>query len=349
MKAIFTADCHLHNWPQFSTRLANGMNSRLYDCLAIWKQMGQVAKERKVDHIFILGDVFESRTKLDVDVAAHAVREIVALAKTVRQYVWILQGNHDLHARAGDVHSLELFRNIPKVTVIDKPWVCLPIAGAHIAAFPYTSDINALRVEFSKLINVDLVLIHQAIREGTIGPYARTVSAELSVTDLPMDKCRYVFAGDYHRRQFFGPGDRVHYIGSPLQLKADEVGEVKGFTYIDTDRWEVETIPTKFPEFLLFNNPEDAGFAIANKQADPEKDFIRVKYEDACQTAAADLKARYARLQIDEVKELRSLARTTAAIFDSDFLLCQEFADQRNTEFETNTLLSVGLELLEGE
>jgi DNA repair exonuclease SbcCD nuclease subunit len=325
------------------------MNSRLRDCLDIVRQMEEVVRLYSVDHVLILGDIFESRTKLDVDVVSYAVQAISSLAKAVPQSVWLLRGNHDLYARAGDVHSLEVFRGIDGVFVIDEPQVCLPIGGCRIAAYPYTADVDSLKSDFDQLSAVDLVLIHQALREGTIGPYARTIAAELSVTDLPLDKCRYVFAGDFHRRQFFGPDNRVHYIGSPLQLKVDEIGEEKGFTLLDTDSWQLYTIPTQFPKFHVFTNPQAAADAIADGTADPVRDFIRLEYQEADAAGAEELKQTHGRLQLDVKTEQHSLARTTAAITDSDHELLAEYAEQRNHLLPQDALVTVGLELLEGE
>jgi DNA repair exonuclease SbcCD nuclease subunit len=311
--------------------------------------MTVAVKEQAVDHVFLLGDVFESRTRLDVDVVSYAVKEMAALAGTVPQQVWILRGNHDLHAKIGDVHSLEVFRDIPKVTVIDNPLACLPLEGCRIAAFPYMADVDQLKAEMEKLIEVDLVLLHQSIREGTIGPYNMTIAAELSLKDLPLDRCKWVLAGDYHCRQFFGPGGRVHYIGSPLQLKADEVGEEKGFTILDTDDWGCTTVPTVFPKFHLFATPAQAAAEIAMNNVDTERDFIRIKYTAEDQATAEEIKASFTRVQIDEETDSRSLARTSASITDSDFQLCQEYADQKNESLPEDTLMSVAMELLEGE
>lgn len=352
MKALFFSDLHAHNWSQYSTRLSNGLNSRLNDCIDIIRQAAKACKTYGVDHVFFLGDLFESRKSLDIDVFSEVHKEIVELSKCVSQHVWLLVGNHDQHTKIGDVHSIQIFRHLQKVVVIDKPWVCLPIGGASIAAFPHMSDVTDLKSRLSNITDVDVVLIHQALREGTIGPYARTIAAELSVSDLPLSKCRYVLAGDYHRRQTIATnGAPVHYIGSPLQLKADEVGEEKGFTLLDTSDWQLYTIPTVYPKFHLFNDPSELSAALEADEntIDPEYDFIRVKYTSDAEKSAENLKASYPRIQIEEVVEQRSLARTAASAVDSDYLLCREYVDQRGQDFDEDMLLTIAMELLEGE
>lgn len=342
---LFFSDLHCHNWPQFSTRLANGLNSRFQDCLNILDQAATIVQQYHVQHVFFLGDLFESRTKIDIDVWNKTWQAMKRLTEVTPQRVWLLKGNHDCHDKIGSVHSLEHFR--PLCEVIAKPWVCLPIANAHIAAFPYTDDVATLKQQLAELTSVDLVLLHQSIREGTIGPYSRTIAAELSLSDLPMDRTRYVFAGDYHKRQFFGPDNRVHYIGSPLQLKSDEAGEEKGFTLVDPATWQLYTVPSVAPRFCLFETPRAAEIAIDEQQVDTERDFVRVRYESSDAAAAERLKDSFPSIQLDRQRPQRQpLARTTAAVTTDDRALVTEYVQQRNTNYDQQRLIDVGMQLL---
>lgn len=351
MKLLFFSDLHAHNWSQFHTRMPNGLNSRLNDCVDIIRQAAGVVKQYDIDHVLFLGDLFESRKSLDIDVYSEVFRAVKDLAAVVPQRVWMLKGNHDCHTKIGDVHSLSAFAEIQGVELIQDPWVCLPMGGASIAAFPYMADVGELKRHLSALSSVDLVLLHQSIREGSIGPYNHHIAAELSLTDLPMDSCRYVFAGDYHKRQFFGPGNRVHYIGSPLQLNATEAGEEKGFTMVDTDGWNLYTIPTVFPKFHLFDSPEAAEAVISAEQGSPVdtgKDFVRIKYTDDSRAKAETLKSTFERLQIEEVKVTKVNTRTESAVVENDYDLLTEYVTQRG-EKNVEALVSLGLSLLETE
>jgi hypothetical protein len=99
----------------------------------------------------------------------------------------------------------------------------------------------------------------------------------------------------------------------------------------------------------LFATPAQAAAEIAMNNVDTERDFIRIKYTAEDQATAEEIKARFTRVQIDEETDSRSLARTSASITDSDFQLCQEYADQKNESLPEDTLMSVAMELLEGE
>lgn len=235
-KMLFLADLHAHNYEQFHTRLPNGRNSRLQDCLNILAQAKEAAIEHSISQIWILGDLFHARTKLDVDVFTSTWLAVRDLADS--RYVHILRGNHDSYSKIGEVHSLEAFKEIPNCTVIDKPVMMRD--GCHLFAYPYSPDSGQYVKQWNdpafeaNNCKFDLLLLHQSIREAAIGPYVMTGHGELSVNDLPMNSCKYVFAGDYHKRQWFGPGNRVHYVGSPLQLNFGERNETKAFTMIDT-------------------------------------------------------------------------------------------------------------------
>jgi DNA repair exonuclease SbcCD nuclease subunit len=342
---LFFADLHCHNWAQYHTRLENGLNSRFSDCLSIIHQAGQAVAQYGVSNVFFLGDLFESRKALDIDVFSQTHLEIRELAKVVPENVWILKGNHDCHSRIGDMHSIEGLRDIPKVHVISEPDGELVIGDTRIAAFPYEADIELLKRMFSLLSDVDLVLLHQPILEGVIGNYSH-IAGELSVADLPMDRCKYVIAGDYHKRQFFGPGNRVHYVGSPLQLKIDEAGEEKGFTLLDTQSWQLSTIPTEFPKFHLFESPAAATAGWNDVQT---RDFVRIQYSVADRAEAELLKKEHPRVQLDEQVDTEVLARTSAAVIENNADLCREYIAQRNKGLPEDKLLEVALDLLEGE
>ena len=346
MRLLFFADLHAHSWSQFSTRLPSGLNSRLQDCLDILKQAKRIVEEKQIDYVFCLGDVFHSRTKIDIDVFYATFRAMRDLASTGVP-IYILKGNHDCHNRVGDVHSLEAFKTI--AAVVDQPMTRTLGKGDDkftVAMFPYTSDVPTLIEQFKQLPVLDLVLFHQGVREAAVGPYGMTVHSELSLDTLPLDRARYCIAGDYHKRQFLANG-KFHYCGSPLQLTFGEMGEEKAFSYIDTADWKIQTIPTEAPKFYSYESSTELATVLDTEFAPRlDKDFIRVFYtnENEINETIRNLEDRIVFEHRPE--EQKALSRVDPTIVGDDRALLEAWLQQKFEDQDVSSMLELGMELL---
>lgn len=337
MNSLFFSDLHSHNHEQFSKKLSNGRNSRLQDCLNIVAQAEELCKTYEIGTCFFLGDVFHSRTKLDVDTMASTYEAFKALSKSCKKLI-MLCGNHDQHTRVGDVHSVEIFSDFAQV--ISTPEI-ISCGGYSAACYPSTSDIEGMKGWISKIPPCDLFLFHQGISEAAVGPYDMHVKCELSIQDLPFYKVRYCLGGDFHKRQFLNDG-KFHYIGSPLQLSMGERGDVKCFTYIDSN-WKIHSIPTQAPKFFQFESETE----FQNSEADPSKDFIRLTLSD--KSKVSSLKEKYPRIQVFlKADEKQILQRISSDIVSDDHKLLEAYVDQSTTEIDKVDLLLLGRELLAG-
>lgn len=341
MKFLFTADVHAHNFSQFATRNEKGINTRLSDVLNVLSQFADVCRSQQVDAAFILGDLFHSRTKLDIDVLAMIHESICAIANSCSA-LFILVGNHDQHTLVGNVHSLVPFNSIQNVVVIDKPSV-FPIGNTKFAAHPYTKDISALMQWMVETVPVDMMLLHQGLREAMLGFGDKTGIGDLSTERIPISMIsRYVFLGDYHKRQFLCDG-KVHYVGSPRQQDFGEAGEEKAFSLIDTTDWVVKSIPTGAPRFFKFDSGDLLAEAIKKKRVDPYRDYIKV-LDDNIPASLKNLE----RIQvIPLVESQEAIKRVDEEVVGNDFLLLREYVRQRGDD--RDDLLSAGLQFLQGE
>lgn len=343
MKFLFFSDLHCHNYSQFATKLPNGRNSRFQDCLNIVEQARQICIDRQVDACFFLGDVFHCRTSLDVDVHTATWLAFKALSEWTDLYM--LVGNHDQYTKVGEVHSMETFKMF--ATVIDQP-MGFELPEGAIRAFPHTSDVEGLKNALTYVEPVDLILLHQGLSEAAVGQYDMHVKTELSIKDLPMPKCRYVLAGDFHKRQFFGEGNRVHYIGSPLQLNFGECGDVKAFSFIDTDNWLIETIETNAPKFYRFDSVEV--FESQVSQFDVKSNYVRLCVKHSDEERGLAWKKEYPNIQLDIIKDEKvALRRVSEEVVGDDKKLVEAYISQRETDLDKEALTAEGLELLKDE
>lgn len=350
MKILFFSDLHAHNHEQFSTRLPNGRNSRFQDCLDIIEQAKLVCREHSVDQVIFLGDCFHSRTKVDVDVFVSTFWAFEQLACEVG--LTMLVGNHDQYTKVGKTFSIQGFSHFADIVYQPKLWHpvnSMTDPGVRIAACPHMSDVSEMKEFIAKAIDykADLFLFHQALKEGTVGPYDSTVHAELSVNDLPVcgdDGIKYCIGGDFHKRQFFGPGNRVHYCGSPLQLTFGERGETKAFTLLDTKDWSIQTIETSAPKFFILDSPGD----MENMALNPVKDFIRLRVLPEKALEAFSLKTKYPRIQVEVISEEKQvLQRVDKDVVTNDRSLLKAYIDQQKIA-DGETYLASGLDLLLG-
>jgi len=137
LKFAFIADIHFHNWTDFKKIGPSGLNSRLEDIVDVMHKIAEKSAEEEVSHIFLLGDIFHSRTKLDLDVVSVAADCIHQMKETTGADIHILLGNHDIHASNQNVHVLKIFE--PFCNIMDKP-ANHNIGGAHVFALPYIDN-----------------------------------------------------------------------------------------------------------------------------------------------------------------------------------------------------------------
>src|SRR5436190_564080 len=339
-KQLFFSDLHCHNHEQFSHRLASGRNSRLQDCINIVLQAAELVEKENISTVYFLGDTFHARTKVDIDVLTGAVFAFRTLSsKLPSGGLVMLVGNHDQYSKVGDVYSTDIFREF--ATVVDKPSIIQ--REGSVALYPYTTDIEGMKGWLQAMPKVDLLLFHQGVSEAAVGPYDMHVKTELSIQDIPFDKCRYAIAGDYHKRQFLA-GGKFHYVGSPLQLSFGERDESKCFTIID-EGWNIKELRTTAPCFHTFTSVEVAKEAIAWKTCDPEKDFLRVISKSKADLEA--LKVYYPRIQVVfEADDTKAPPRISNSQVGNDKRLLETYVENNPSVIPADDLLLEGLTLL---
>lgn len=339
MKFLVFSDLHAHNHEQFSRRLKSGRNSRLQDCLNIIDQVNQIATEQKVDVVLFLGDLFHSRTKLDIDVLTSVVDRMNYLGQCHKTVA--LVGNHDQYTKVGEINSLSTLKH---VDVISSPEI-KTFGAVKIAFYPHTVDVPAMKDWINKLdSSVDMFCFHQGISEASIGAYDAHIRCELALADLPLDRCKIVMAGDFHKRQFLASG-KFHYIGSPLQLTFAEKLDIKCFSLIDTDTWHVTNIPTNAPTFHEFETYEKfekqvtSGFSFENK-------FVRLICTDA--DTIKRVRFQYPTVQVVDATPKHVVTRNATSGGETDLQLLKLYAERNLDKPLVDEYVTLGLSLLAG-
>ena len=88
MKVLIITDLHADNYTQFARLLDSGVNSRLQACLDVLDQVNSICQSKEITDIFFLGDLFNSRTAVPIDVyylvEEALLKEIVSLLGTIK-------------------------------------------------------------------------------------------------------------------------------------------------------------------------------------------------------------------------------------------------------------------------
>jgi DNA repair exonuclease SbcCD nuclease subunit len=266
VKLALTADLHFDLRLRYSKPDANtGLTTRLADHVECWRWIVDTAVEQGCDQLVVLGDVFESRTEIDVAVIDTVCREFHSASERIP--LTVLAGNHDCRLRTADVTSTSA------------------LLGAASVVREFCMEEDVAYIPW----NDNPEVIHEHIK-GAVGAGARFVLGHWLVqgifpgeSGVPQEyMAAHHFAriilGDVHKKMKVGKN--IWYCGSPMHLDYREAGNVPGFYVLDT---KASTDGT----FAFIENKKSPRFHLLTDDAPkPEgtldkRDFVRVQIEDA--------------------------------------------------------------------
>lgn len=225
-KIIFLADIHL-GVRSSSEEWQENIKSYFYDWFI--PNIKSFIENNNDYCLCVLGDVFDDRKSIDINVNNLAIDIFEDLGKLLD--VYIINGNHDLSKRTNKGNtSLRSLENISGITVIKDPTllefynknkkvsdiIAIPYLGEHI-------EENKLLMEYSD--KTDYAFMHTDISSMLYDNGMTIVGA----VDSNIYKGR-IFSGHIHKRQ---ETKRVVYVGSPYQLRRSDIGNTKGVYVLD--------------------------------------------------------------------------------------------------------------------
>lgn len=174
--------------------------------------------------LFVLGDVFDDRKSIDINVNELVIDVFEDLASIIP--VYIINGNHDLSKKTNKGNSsLRSLSNISNLTVIKEPTLINIQQGRKyinsFIAIPYLGNYaeeNATLRTYSSKANY--ALMHTDISKMKYDNGMQIVGA----VDAELFKGK-ILSGHIHKRQ---ENKNVIYIGCPYQLKRSDMDNQKG-------------------------------------------------------------------------------------------------------------------------
>jgi len=222
---------------------------------------------KKEDILFILGDWFDNRQLLDINVMNKSIDLIFDLSDILP--VYFMTGNHDIYKKnVTDVNSLAAFRFIPNVTIFEKP-IVITNKNSKILILPWIG--NGEKEElYAKANKTDYIFAHTDIA-GFKYDNGYNIREGAKLQRLPGVKKLY--AGHVHKRQ---EHKNSIYIGSPYSTKRSDIDNKKGLYILNPNTNEeyftpnlVSSIFQKIPlEILMEMTLEKAYRILENNYTD---------------------------------------------------------------------------------
>jgi DNA repair exonuclease SbcCD nuclease subunit len=261
-KWALTADWHFDVYPRLSTFDSEGLTSRLRDQITSWAWMVDTAAEKGCTGLVVLGDIFNSRTEIDVAVL-DVVCELFEYAATKLKDVRILPGNHDSYLKNARRNSLKSIAAY--ATIYAEPSIAAPFAFV-----PWVHDGDVLKANVAQIAKQGKGKVYLCAHTLVAG--AVPAHKGIPINWLQPSKFRGVFLGDVHDPKVLS--NKVRYVGSPMQIDYRDAGQQRGFYVLDDAKYGLEYVENDVsPRFHILSNPE----AVEDVTA---KDFVRVKTED---------------------------------------------------------------------
>lgn len=250
-QAFVFSDLHGHDWREFATPMPwkdQVINGRLLDAWKVVRWVRRECESRGIKTVIFAGDLFHKKRIIEVgvyNVIANAFYDLARIA-----HVIVLAGNHDLARRsaAGSFsheHALYALSAHKNIRVVDQPMV-----HVGLGFVPYASDRDTLLSGVEKVAqpNVRQLVMHAGVAGAATGPIEWQPPEPVTVEDLPEVA---ILSGHYHKPQVVG--DRVTYIGSPLEhVRGDGKALERGGLIIDLDDASAgyERVAYKGPRFI---------------------------------------------------------------------------------------------------
>ena len=185
-------------------------------------------KKQNIKDIWILGDVFDTRESVNVNVISTVIDVFKNILKDFN--ILCIVGNHDMYLKTStEIHSLKILELLPNVTVYEKPEE-ITVDGKSILLLPWITD-------YSKPLGLtkkyDYCLSHLDIIGYDMGS-GRLSDSGVYANEL-LKNIKHVYAGHYHEGIYrtYEQGKSICYIGAPYQITRNDYNRPRGYRVLD--------------------------------------------------------------------------------------------------------------------
>lgn len=224
-----------------------------------------ICKERSIP-LIICGDFFHTKAVI----RSECLNLALEYFRIPDWKVIMIVGNHDFENSNCERHSLEAFKGIPNLMLIDQQdWLCG--GKIHLTSY-HNEEVFKSRIKDSK---AEYLICHQGISGFKMNNTKTDESSEITPKDLKSFKS--VFAGHYHIPHTKG---NVTYVGSPYQQNFGEKGQSKRFILFNVaENTQTDiSLDEYFPQYHIFTRDADT-ILRGGDSIIPVKDIDHVRFD----------------------------------------------------------------------
>ena len=199
-------------------------------------------KERKINYVVDLGDLFDRRKFINFEVLSNFKRYYIKPLQYYYKQIWLV-GNHNIyHKHSNELNNLDLLLSGLRYDskIISEPETFY-FDDVPIFMLPWINKTNydlcmkAIKDTPAKICFAHLELAGFEMQRGNV--------AREGMDKSILDKFDIVLSGHYHHRNSDG---KIHYLGCTTEQDWSDCDDVKGFHIFDTETRELEFIPNPF-------------------------------------------------------------------------------------------------------
>jgi DNA repair exonuclease SbcCD nuclease subunit len=336
------SDPHVHKFNSYASVVDN-IHSRVFYTLDVLRQIFSYAKSNSIKHIFIAGDIFDTKSYLDVGVFTLTQQMLVNASKWCN--IYMIPGNHDM-AERGRYNSLSTFNGF--ASVCDTPRV-FDLGDTTVGMIPFMYGRNEIVTAIQETRS-DILIAH----EGIIGACIegkRLIEETIKKSGITIDEAlsgghKKVFLGHFHDPFCLDHPD-IQFIGAPLHMDANDEGK-RGFWVYDTVENISDFIETSFPRYIKLDEKDLKKIKDVDLKDLCSNNYVRV----AIQKMTPKIKALLddCNVTIDYQKPIEEKdTRSDITLLDSDEIILGKYVDKYAVEEDRPRLLQLGLDIINGE
>lgn len=299
-------------------------------------------KERNIDSVIHLGDIFDVRKGIDYWSLKWA-EDVVFIPMCDNDiYMTVIVGNHDTFYKntnslnSPDILLYDKFSNITIVSNI----TTRKYGSTEICLIPWINKENYdSTMEFIQNTTATIAMGHLEI-DGFIAHQGHVHQGGLN-RKIFSDKFKKTFSGHFHHRNDDG---KVFYLGNTYQMYWNDYKDVRGFHIFDTETHELEFIPNPYELFhkVFYNDEKQSYFNydVSKYEGTNIKLVVETKTDEIqfnkfvsdLESAANDVKI------IEDIKEDEFNVDNIDLEHEDTLTVLERFIDENNTEYNPNSV-----------
>lgn len=228
----------------------------------IWEEIG--------NPVLILGDLFDTKEIIRGKIFNYVRMRL----RTSKLHFFIMVGNHDWFNLDCLEHSLESFKDLPNVTIIDRP----TLIGTTLL-MPYYDDVAAFQkaIQDPAYAEAEVLFMHQGVIGFDYGNgHVADGNGHGEMDFTTTVRFRKVYSGHFHKYAIRG---NLMFLGTPFTQDFGESDQTKYLGVFDTETGEMELAETPFPshrtvDVELAQNPNED---VRRIYSDKGSDILRIR------------------------------------------------------------------------